>query len=714
MVMNVTAELNLKSCRTSRPWRAAAGLVVALLSFGLAPSACAQDPGFMRVNIEIPEADLFGSIHGLYARGPQAYFDSTAGHWRNANWERSWERDCTVEVFDDTGALLIDRPAGLKIFGGMSRYYPEKSLRIIARTQVVETDGDSVLHWPEGFHADVFGTGAQTYKHLVLRHSGNDYRSLRFKDALLTSLAAETGLDVQASAPAHLYVNSEYWGVYNLREKINKYYFSDHYQLPFKGLDILQGGRTVEHGSDEAYNDLLRFVRRHPMALDSNFQQVQQLMDTRNFTNFWICQLFFSNRDVRGNIRFWRSEALDGRFRWIVYDTDLGFFPDQRKHNMLAMFTSKEQTVWYNPSWATGLLRALLENEGFRDDFILQATVLLNTVLSPANVERRIDDFEALYEPAMERHFAGRRKFQSNQGSIEKWRRKVEDLHVFALERPQYLMKHLAEVFELGETFVVRLNVEGAQHGQVVLNGQRLDFSRDSTFEGQFFRSLELPLALLPRLGYHSAGDNPASLRWVSSDTLSLDFRFEPNPPSDVDVVLHELDLAGGRLELFNREQFPVDISGWSVDGGGGNPLVFHSTLIPSYGFAVMNFGEILSSDSASFARSHISLFDALARPVDQATFADAVLFDAPVAYGFERIAPLAPKGTDASLWQASSTATIGAHNPPHLAVLEARVQGQQLRAVHRAWRLAIGLFFCTFCTGGALLILLVGRGRQF
>jgi hypothetical protein len=166
-------------------------------------------------------------------------------------------------------------------------------------------------------------------------------------------------------------------------------------------------------------------------------------------------------------------------------------------------------------------------------------------------------------------------------------------------------------------------------------------------------------------------------------------------------------------LELFNREHFPVDISGWSVDGGGPNPLVFQSILMPPYGFAVMNFGAMLTSASASFGRSHISLFDALARPVDQVAFADAVFQDAQTEKGFERITPLVPKGASASLWQACSTATIGAHNPPHLAVLEARAQQQQQRAAHRAWWLAIGLFFGTFGAGVALLILLVCRGRQ-
>ena len=42
-------------------------------------------------------------------------------------------------------------------------------------------------------------------------HSGNDHNNTRFKDAFITSIAGEEGLDVQQSSPTHLFVNSEYW-----------------------------------------------------------------------------------------------------------------------------------------------------------------------------------------------------------------------------------------------------------------------------------------------------------------------------------------------------------------------------------------------------------------------------------------------------------------------------------------------------------------------
>ena len=145
------------------------------------------------------------------------------------------------------------------------------------------------------------------------------------KTAFLTSLAPESDLDVQKSSPCHLFINSEYWGVYNIREKINKYYIDNNYSCGINGIDILQGYKTVDEGSSGDYQDLLNFLKKNSLSDQKNYQYIKQKMDVRNFINFWIHQIFYANNhDVRGNIRFWKSDSLDNKFRWIVYDTDLG------------------------------------------------------------------------------------------------------------------------------------------------------------------------------------------------------------------------------------------------------------------------------------------------------------------------------------------------------------------------------------------------------
>ena len=93
-------------------------------------------------------------------KGPRAYYDTSSNHYRNTNWEKKWERNLFVEVFDEEGDRIVGQSAGIRIFGGMTKYYPEKSLRIISRN----------IYGKSRFEADIFGHGEKQYKQFILRH----------------------------------------------------------------------------------------------------------------------------------------------------------------------------------------------------------------------------------------------------------------------------------------------------------------------------------------------------------------------------------------------------------------------------------------------------------------------------------------------------------------------------------------------------------------
>ena len=45
-------------------------------------------------------------------------------------------------------------------------------------------------------------------------------------DATMTGLMDGSGVDVQAYRPVVTYINGEYWGLYNLREKVNEHFLA--------------------------------------------------------------------------------------------------------------------------------------------------------------------------------------------------------------------------------------------------------------------------------------------------------------------------------------------------------------------------------------------------------------------------------------------------------------------------------------------------------
>ena len=108
----------------------------------------------------------------------------------------------------------------------------------------------------------------------------------------------------------------------------------------------------------------------------------------------------------------------DGRWRWILFDTDFAFglyTPDGYAHNMLQFATNPNgpsETIWGwdpwwpNPPWSTFLLRSLLENESFRNNFITQFADLLNTTFQPDEILNTVDEITDLLADEMPNHLA--------------------------------------------------------------------------------------------------------------------------------------------------------------------------------------------------------------------------------------------------------------------------------------------------------------------
>jgi len=609
---------------------------------------------FKVVSISVDDDYLFNHRQGIYVKGPRAYFDTTSNHYRNVNWDRKWEKQNFIEIFDEEGKRIIAQNSGIRIFGGMTKYYPEKSLRIIARSK----------YGNNRFNADIFNKGKKEYKQFILRHSGNDYRKTRFKDALITSLATQSNLDVQAFSPTHLFVNSEYWGVYNIREKINKYYVDNNYDCGLDGTDILQGYRTVDEGTQDDYNKLLKFVEKFDLSIEENYLEVQKMMDTRNFANFWIYQIYSANHDARGNIRFWKSDSLDGKFRWIVYDTDLGFGPNRCKHNILKDFTNKRMTDWYNPRWATFLLRNLLENQDFENDFILQSSYILSSTLSKENVKNKINEFKILYEDEMKIHFEERKKFQKNQGNLKKWNKSIEGLFSFAAKRDDYSFIHLGDKFNLSDTYTLNISVENQENGKVLLNENEL---MTSVFSGRFFAEVDVPITIVPNVGYSFSGYEKSIIENENGENIFIHIVFTENQKSDKKVVINEIDYKNDCIEIFNQGNKNINLENWKIVDKNKNIYTINNGNIKPKSFAVFHLNSIEKIDSIlyypidfgiSSISESITLYD------EKGNLVDRVSYDiTEIKSSYSRNIPFDSVEQTTVIWENNLDVTIGSHN---------------------------------------------------
>ena len=156
---------------------------------------------FPTVSIAITPSVLFDPETGLYVKGPNA-IDSL---WKKdgANFWSRREVVINTEIFESNGKTEFNSVSGFRLFGGMSRLFPQKSMTIVAR------DG----YGKKRIKHKIFGKkGLKKHKFLVLRNSGSDWGKSHFRDAFMTDLVKDWNLDVQDSRPAHVYLNGDYWG----------------------------------------------------------------------------------------------------------------------------------------------------------------------------------------------------------------------------------------------------------------------------------------------------------------------------------------------------------------------------------------------------------------------------------------------------------------------------------------------------------------------
>ena len=498
------------------------------------------------VSISAQENDLFDFYHGIYVAG------SDFENWRNynpsgtanggvdANYHRSgddYEFRGSIEFFDTSGNRFLGQDMGYRIHGNWSNAQPFKSLRIYARKEY----GKSTLDYP------FFKSRNYTsYKRIILRNSGNDNSYTLFRDAAMHEMVSHMNFETQAYQPSVLFINGEYWGIHNIRERIDKYFLSAKFGMNIDQLDILENNMSIDEGDSQHYAETLNYITRNGVKSDENYDWVTRRIDPGSFTDYMIAQIFMVNTDWPGNnIKYWRLQTpdylpdagagRDGRWRWILYDTDFAFGiyrSDEYSYDMMYFTTQTDGPSWPNPPWSTLLFRELLANKTFRTGFINRFCDQLNTAFQPAVVLGIIDGMKSAIEPEMTQQVQ-RWKIPS---SVNSWNNYVAVMQNFASRRPAYARNHLRNYFGLSGEYLLTVNISGKGEGHVVVNtipltGETRGVAADPyPWQGRYFRNLPLRLEAIPSQGYEFA-------RWESGNYKSESRILNLQPAGDTYVT---------------------------------------------------------------------------------------------------------------------------------------------------------------------------------
>jgi len=464
---------------------------------------------FIRENSKLPvislstdSENLWSREFGIYIPGPNHIPDD----WESANYFKSWKRPVNVEFFGSDGTLGFNVSAGMKIHGRSTRNNAQKTLAIFLGKKY----GSSELQHKIFANRDSVGCNS-----FLLRNSGNDWGVTMFKDALVHTLVdGEIDIDAQAYQPSIVYINGKYWGIHNIREKINPDYLGNKYDIDYKKIDIIEidGLKTKPealHGNLKEYNNLVKFMEGNNLRQNENYSEVNKSIDIDECINYHIIQTIIANGDFPGsNVKYWKERKMNTKWRWILYDTEFsfGFGGAYYKAKAINRLLEPNSTEVYNRPWANYLIRKLFDNEGFKDEFVQRTAVYLNTVFSEKRVNEVIDSLKKNIEPEIKKHFAKwggieqkASPFLITSKNIMEWENNIEYIKGFIAHRAGFVRKNFMKQFALKDTVSFEIKMNNNRAGKIALMGYSLP---DSKFKGQVFADIPIRIEAIPNEGY--------------------------------------------------------------------------------------------------------------------------------------------------------------------------------------------------------------------
>lgn len=432
---------------------------------------------------------LFSADRGIYVPG-NSYLETDALSTGNFIFRgEEWEREMHLEYFDASHVRVFEQTIGARIHGKSTRSLPQKSLRLYAR----EEYGASHFTYPFFPDKDI-----ETFKRVLLRSPASDYGNTMFRDELCTELVKDMDMDIMATQMCIVFINGTYWGVHTIRERIDEHYIAGNYHLNPDSVNLLSLSGVQEAGTAMDFGTLMDFVVSHDLSEQEAFDHVSDEIDLNNLIDYFIAEVYFANVDWPFvNIRYWKSQEEEARWRWIFHDCDRCMLQQEFDH--MDNFIEEISLTGNEPEWATTLFHHLLNNDGFRYEFLQRFIFHLSTTFSADRVLAKIDEMEDSYEPLMAEH----NNRWNQPGSVLFWKESVDKMRAFVIRRPAVMTQQLLEYFE--KPYLLYPNPVEQSNGYVNLD---MKYNEGVEARIQFFNTMG-ELVMDVDLNAFTIGDDP-------------------------------------------------------------------------------------------------------------------------------------------------------------------------------------------------------------
>ncbi len=344
-----------------------------------------------------------------------------------ANYNTDWDRPCNFELFDRTKKERLNQEVKIGNYGGCSRTKYIKSIKVNAG----KVYGDNKLDY------SIFEEKPNLkWKSVVLRNAGNDFGRSYLRDGFIqTLLIGQADIDHQAYQPAMVFINGEFYGMLNIRERSNKDFIYSNYGLDEEEFYLNEGNWANDEES--GYGDLMDYCVISNAEKSDFYDNLNNWIDVDEFLNYFMLEMYCGNSDwPNGNIKCWRNKRDGGKWRWIVYDTEYS----------MSIYGNTLKTDCFTNAVKHNLFKGAIKNEKIKERLLAKFCVHLATTFNPERTTHILDSLISNIQPDVERHI----KKISDAYSLEAvFEYDIETIRNFINGRPAVMFKNANSRFSV-------------------------------------------------------------------------------------------------------------------------------------------------------------------------------------------------------------------------------------------------------------------------
>ncbi len=460
----------------------------------------------------------------------------------------------TFEYFQND--TLSTRAAGeYNKHGQDSWVCDQRSIDFISRDEM----GDNHSLKGKLFHI----SDRKKFQRIILRASGDDNYpcghnpsnngSAHMRDGFIQNLVKRDGLhlDVRLSERNVVYINGQYWGVYEIRENVDdhdytKYYYKQsRYDLQY----ILTWGRTwVGYGGEKAYSDwkeCYNFIIDNDMTVQTNYDSVKSMFNVKSFVDYILVNSFTVCTDwLNYNVAWWRGLNPKGNHKkwgYTLWDNDATFAfyinytgLSDTSANALPCNPEGLDNSYSDPEGHIKMLNKLNENEEFHQYYVGRQADLLNTTFGSENMLGYFDEYMAIIEPEMAQH-----AIRWN-GTYDEWKANAARLRNFIVRRTTALETGISSCYDLSGPYDLTITSSHPNQTKVKVNSLKIE---NFPWTGKYYEGMDTKLK-----SSVNKGEDLKLQKWESNHhTFSPD-----NTSKEVVVSLTSIDTVKAFFQFHN------------------------------------------------------------------------------------------------------------------------------------------------------------------